>query len=55
MNQVTLIVLVVEADETRDARPAWLERIVRAFSLKSVPNSKYASALELTHPGFVRR
>lgn len=34
--------------KTADACPAWLEVLVRAFDLQSVPNSKYARGIEQT-------
>ena len=34
--------------KTPDEGPAWLQRLVRELSLKSVPHSKYANAVEQT-------
>ncbi len=46
------IVLEIKSDGNI---PRWLDLLIKRHSLKSVPNSKYAQAVEQTQPGLFRR
>ncbi len=44
---------VVAEIKCTDKNPQWLTNIIKTHSLKSLPNSKYAQAVEISYPSFI--